>query len=146
MLRRRLELLKDLLSPTGSIYVHLDWHAVHYVKVLMDEVFGYENFQNEIVWKRTSARSDAKGFNIVHDTIISYEFASDSLLEHQFYGPLSAEYIRSHYGQIDPKSGKRFRLDNSDEPQPSANYDVRVQGLRRLRPMGWRLCDRKRWS
>jgi len=42
MLRRRLELLKELLAPTGSIYVHLDWHAVHYVKVLMDEVFGYE--------------------------------------------------------------------------------------------------------
>ena len=54
MLRRRLELLKDLLAPTGSIYVHVDWHAVHYVKVLMDEVFGYENFQNEIVWKSSS--------------------------------------------------------------------------------------------
>ncbi|HEX3695086.1 MAG TPA: DNA methyltransferase [Polyangia bacterium] len=45
MLRRRLELLKELLAPTGSIYIHLDWHAVHYVKVLMDEVFGYENLR-----------------------------------------------------------------------------------------------------
>jgi adenine-specific DNA-methyltransferase len=53
MLQRRLELLKELLAPTGSIYVHLDWHAVHYVKVLMDEVFGYENLQNEVIWKRT---------------------------------------------------------------------------------------------
>ncbi len=58
----RLELLKELLAPTGSIYVHLDWHAVHYVKVLMDEIFGYENFVNEIVWKRTISHSDcAKG-------------------------------------------------------------------------------------
>jgi len=53
MLRRRLELLKELLAPTGSIYVHLDWHAVHYVKVLMDEVFRYENFRSEVVWQRT---------------------------------------------------------------------------------------------
>jgi len=58
MLRRRLELLKELLGPTGSIYVHLDWHAVHYVKILMDEIFGYENFRNEVVWQRTTAHND----------------------------------------------------------------------------------------
>jgi adenine-specific DNA-methyltransferase len=52
MLRERLVLLKDLLAPRGSIYVHLDWHAVHYVKVLMDDIFGYERFSNEIIWKR----------------------------------------------------------------------------------------------
>jgi adenine-specific DNA-methyltransferase len=72
MLRTRLELLKKLLAPTGSIYVHLDWHAVHYVKVMMDEVFAYENFQNEIVWKRTSARAGTAGINHIHDVILSY--------------------------------------------------------------------------
>src|SRR4029078_11723640 len=62
MLRARLILLRELLAPTGSIYVHLDWHAAHYVKVLMDEIFGYENFRNEIVWKRTPVRSGAPRF------------------------------------------------------------------------------------
>ena len=57
MLKRRLELLKQLLAPTGSIYVHLDWHAVHYVKVLMDEVWGYENFVNEIAWQRQTSHN-----------------------------------------------------------------------------------------
>jgi len=63
MLRARLLLLKDLLAPTGSIYVHLDWHAVHYVKILLDELFGYSYLEAEIIWKRTSARSDTAGFN-----------------------------------------------------------------------------------
>ena len=58
MMRDRLELLKQLLAPTGSIYVHCDWHAGHYIKVLMDEVFGYENFVNKIIWKRQTAHSD----------------------------------------------------------------------------------------
>ncbi len=73
MMRDRLELLKALLKPTGSIYVHCDWHAGHYLKVLMDEVFGYENLRNQIVWKRTSAHSDvrqgAKQFGRSHDLI-----------------------------------------------------------------------------
>jgi len=43
-------LLRDLLADDGSIYVHLDWHAGHYANAIMDEVFGYENFRNEIVW------------------------------------------------------------------------------------------------
>ena len=56
----------------GSIYVHLDWHAVHYVKVMMDELFGYENFQNEIVWKRTVSHNDLDtyGNQSIHDTIL----------------------------------------------------------------------------
>ncbi len=52
MLRARLVPLKQLLAPAGSIYVHLDWHASHYVKVLMDEVFGYDAFRTEIAWQK----------------------------------------------------------------------------------------------
>jgi adenine-specific DNA-methyltransferase len=72
MLRARLVLLKELLAPTASIYVHLDWHAVHYVKVLMDELFGYENFRNEIVWQRTTAHNDPKQFGRVNDRLLFY--------------------------------------------------------------------------
>ncbi|MCG2728561.1 MAG: hypothetical protein L6244_07945, partial [Candidatus Methanoperedenaceae archaeon] len=54
----RLILMRELLAENGSIYVHLDWHVGHYVKVVMDEIFGYENFRNEIVWKRADAHND----------------------------------------------------------------------------------------
>jgi len=57
MLKRRLELLKELLAPTGYLCVHVDWHASHYVKVLMDGIFGYESFRNEIIWLRSVPKS-----------------------------------------------------------------------------------------
>jgi adenine-specific DNA-methyltransferase len=120
MLRARLLLLKALLAPTGGIYVHLDWHAVHYVKVSMDEIFGYENFLNEIVWKRTSARGDSKGFNLIHDTILSYG-ASGRPYWSPVNGPFTPEYVKSHYAQIDPKNGKRFTLVSMRSPNPRPN-------------------------
>jgi DNA modification methylase len=141
MLRRRLELLKELLAPTGSIYVHLDWHAVHYVKVLMDEVFGYESFVNEIVWKRTTARSDARGFNHVHDAILVYG-ASAGAYWNPVYGPLSADYIRSHYDQIDPATGRRFTLDNLTSPNPRPNMMYEWKGYPSP-PNGWRYSVEK---
>ena len=70
MMRDRLEVLKALLAPSGSIYVHCDWHAGHYLKVLMDEVFGYDKFQGEIVWKRTSSHNDPNKPGSIHDTIL----------------------------------------------------------------------------
>ncbi|GMV38307.1 MAG: hypothetical protein AMXMBFR64_00230 [Myxococcales bacterium] len=120
MIRERLVLLKELLAPAGSIYVHLDWHAVHYVKVLMDEVFGYECFRNEIVWKRTSARSDSQGFNHVHDVVLCYGLGSEPWWIPQ-YGPFEASYIRSHYSSIDERTGQRYTLDNLTSPNPRPN-------------------------
>jgi adenine-specific DNA-methyltransferase len=102
MLRTRLVLLKDLLAPTGSIYVHLDWHAVHYVKVLMDEVLGYENFQTEIVWKRTSARSGTAGINHIHDAILCYG-VTDRPYSASVFTDYEGEYIRDYYTQTDER-------------------------------------------
>jgi len=69
----RLVLMRDLLAENGSIYVHLDWHVGHYVKVMMDEIFGYENFRNEIVWCYTGPGSPGmKQFNRKHDYILWY--------------------------------------------------------------------------
>ena len=63
---------RRVLKDTGSFYYHCDWHASHYVKVMLDQIFGENNFQNEIVWKRTSARSDSHRYNTIHDTILFY--------------------------------------------------------------------------
>jgi len=68
----RLMLLRELLSETGSIYVHLDWHVGHYVKLLMDDVFGQENFRNEIVWCYTGPSNQEKDFPDKHDVIYRY--------------------------------------------------------------------------
>ncbi|MBP7936033.1 MAG: site-specific DNA-methyltransferase [Phycisphaerae bacterium] len=71
-LRPRLTEMRRLLKPTGSVYVHLDWHAVHYVKVLLDEVFGYDHFLNEIIWSyRTGGRSH-RWFARKHDSLLAY--------------------------------------------------------------------------
>ena len=76
MMAPRLVELRRVLKPTGSIYLHCDPTASHYFKMLMDAVFGPENFRNEIVWKRTSAHSDAKqGRRLhghIHDVILFY--------------------------------------------------------------------------
>jgi DNA modification methylase len=136
MLRRRLELLKELLAPTGSIYVHLDWHAVHYVKVMMDELFGYENFSAEIVWKRTFARSDARGFNLVHDVLLAYGMGKAAYWE-RVYGPHSIDYIRSHYNQIDPETGRRYRFTSLESPNPRPNLMYEWKGYAPP-AMGWR--------
>lgn len=72
MLAVRLYLMKDLLSKEGTVWVHLDWHGVHYVKILMDEIFGEKNFINEIVWQYKSGGSSKKHFARKHDTILVY--------------------------------------------------------------------------
>jgi len=71
-MNERLVLMRELLAENGSIYVHLDWHVGHYVKVMMDEIFGYENFRNEIVWCYTGPSGIAKDFPRKHDIILRY--------------------------------------------------------------------------
>src|SRR6185312_7704630 len=73
MITPRLVLMRELLSDSGSIYVHLDWHVSHYVKLVMDEVFGKDNFQNEIIWERTNAHNmPTKTFIRAQDVIFFY--------------------------------------------------------------------------
>ena len=72
MMYPRLEMMKRLLSPTGSIYVHVDWRASHYIKVLLDEIFGRKNFQNEIAWCYREAVNSKKRWNRKHDVILFY--------------------------------------------------------------------------
>src|SRR5579863_1455416 len=72
MMAARLVELHRVLKPTGSLYLHCDPTASHYLKVIMDTIFGPQNFRNEIIWKRTSARSDSHKWNHIHDTILFY--------------------------------------------------------------------------
>lgn len=104
MLRARFLLLSDLLAPTGLVFVHLDWHASHYVKVLMDEVFGYSNFVNEIAWHYFAfKRKTARCFPRKHDVILAYSKTSEHTWQPQ-YKPHRPEYVarfkRDEHGRL----------------------------------------------
>ncbi|MEY3760823.1 MAG: hypothetical protein RIR39_2314 [Pseudomonadota bacterium] len=107
-IRERLVLLREVLADDGSICVHLDWKKGHYIKAIMDEVFGEQNFLNEIIWQRTYAHSDANKFGQVHEAIFIYRKTENHLFNKQFTGH-SNSYIQSHYGQTD-EDGRKYRL------------------------------------
>ena len=72
MLGVRFMLMKELLSDTGCIWVHLDWHSAHYMKTLLDEIFGYDNFINEVAWTYKSGGASKRSFARKHDTLLFY--------------------------------------------------------------------------
>ncbi|MDP9359608.1 MAG: site-specific DNA-methyltransferase [Chloroflexota bacterium] len=134
MLRDRLILMKRLLAPTGSVYVHCDTHASHYIKIIMDEVFGYENFRSEIIWKRTSAHSSTVGYGPVHDTILCHS-ASGSFKWNQTYQPYDEEYRKTFFEQVDADGRRWKRTDltgagtrNGPSGSPWRGIDVRAKG------------------
>jgi len=108
MMYERLVLMKELLSEKGSIYVHLDYHVGHYVKVILDEIFGYENFVNEVVWRRAYSHNDGNKYGCIHDTLLWYS-KSKNYTWNRIYLPYDEEYIKKNYPHIDEKTGKRYR-------------------------------------
>lgn len=107
--------IKSVMSETASIYVHLDWHIGHYVKILMDEVFGEANFRNEIIWKRFNFHSDAGRFGAVHESIYYYTMAGDNCIFNTVYTPFDDDYIKSRFTNID-NDGRRYLTDNPTAP------------------------------
>ncbi|BAB59268.1 modification methylase [Thermoplasma volcanium GSS1] len=96
MIVPRLVLMKELLSEKGSIYVHIDWHVGHYVKVIMDEIFGRENFVNEIVWKKTnSPKAQSKGFGTQHDVLYIYR-KTPQFIFNQIKKEPDEDYLKSY--------------------------------------------------
>ena len=82
----RLVLMRELLAENGSIYVHLDWHVGHYVKCMMDEIFGYDNFRNEIVWRYRRWPAPSRDFQNMHDTMLRYT-KCNKYIWNQLYEP-----------------------------------------------------------
>ena len=105
MITPRLILMRELLSETGSIYVHLDWHVGHYVKILLDEVFGKHNFRNEIVWKRqspSSSKARAKRLSADHDVLMFYTKSADYFFKPN-YGEYPLEEIEKRFRNSDSR-------------------------------------------
>ena len=100
MMAIRLVELHRVLKPTGSIYLHCDPTASHFIKLLLDAVFGPKYFRNEIIWKRTSAHSNAKRLGPVHDVLFFYT-KTDSYVWCPLYTVYEEKYIKTHYTQKD---------------------------------------------
>lgn len=134
MMAARLVELHRVLKPTGSLYLHCDPTASHYLKVILDTIFGPENFLNEVIWKRTSAHSSAKRYGPVHDVILFYAKSDRFTWVHQ-YEAHSEAYIESHYRQADD-NGRRYTLSdltaagtrNGSSGQPWRGFDPTVKG------------------
>jgi adenine-specific DNA-methyltransferase len=135
MITPRLILMRELLADTGSIYVHLDWHVGHYVKLVLDEVHGKDNFVNEIVWKRSDAKGDAtqgsQHFSRIHDVILFYQKSPSRHWETQFL-PLSDSYVADFYKHKDAE-GRTYKLENMLGPGGVAkgNPVYEVMGVQR---------------
>ncbi|ASK68477.1 site-specific DNA-methyltransferase [Shewanella bicestrii] len=104
----RLTLIRELLSETGSIYLHCDWHKSHYLRLICDEVFGVQNFRNEIIWQRGNPRVNASGhFSHNTDTILFYSKSEGYYFEPQ-YTPLAEDYINRYYTKTCELTGEKF--------------------------------------
>lgn len=116
----RLEEMRRVLKPTGALYLHCDPTASHYLKIILDAIFGRGGFLNEIVWKRTTTKNDfqqgAKNWPRIHDTILY--FSRDPSRLATFEQPFAAHdqaYVAAKYNKIDP-AGRRYMLDNLTAP------------------------------
>jgi DNA modification methylase len=103
----RLLYMKTILRPTGSIYLHCDPTASHYIKVMMDGIFGHQNFRNEIIWKRTGSHGGSKRWGPVHDTLLFYT-ASDTYTWNRVFQEYDASYLEKFYRFYDARG--QYRL------------------------------------
>jgi site-specific DNA-methyltransferase (adenine-specific) len=119
MMAARLIELHRVLKPTGSLYLHCDPTASHYLKLLLDAIFGVDQFTNEIAWVRTAAKGHAHTrFSSSHDVVFVYRRGSNATWN-AMYAAHSEKYINSHYSNFDPETGRRFTLDNLINPNPN---------------------------
>src|SRR5688572_21788333 len=107
----RIAEIHRVLKDTGSFYLHCDPTASHYLKLVLDAIFGKENFRNEIIWRRYGSHNDSgqgsRHFGRVHDTIFFYTSTSTPTWN-QIFTPLSEDYIRETYRGVEPETGRRF--------------------------------------
>jgi site-specific DNA-methyltransferase (adenine-specific) len=117
MMAPRLVELHRVLKPTGSLYLHCDPTASHYLKIMLDSIFGPINFRNEIIWKRANAHNDPKRFGRVSDTILYYTKSHNHIWNNQ-YVPYRDEYYKSHFKR--DAEGRYYRTVPLDAPRHGA--------------------------
>lgn len=132
----RVSHLHRILKPTGSLYLHCDPSASHYLKVMLDDLFRPSNFRNEIVWKRFSAKNDPKRFGRTHDTILFYTKSGKYTWNPQ-HGPFEEDYVEQNYRYVEPGTGRRYRRDNLTANKPGGDTDYEWHGARPYKGRHW---------
>ena len=134
MMAVRLLEMRRVLKDTGSIYLHCDPTASHYLKLLMDSIFGAGNFMAEITWKRTSSHNDSRTFGNVADIILFY---GDKINVNDVRVPHDPNYVSRFYRHDDDDGRGRYRLDNIASPNPRPNLMYEWRGYTHPEK-GWR--------
>jgi site-specific DNA-methyltransferase (adenine-specific) len=126
MMAARLVELHRALKSTGSIYLHCDPTASHYLRMVMDTIFGVNNFRNEIVWQRTNAKGNAfTRFATNHDVILCFA-KSDRVTWNPQYTAHDPEYVENFYRYVEPETGRRYTLGdlaNPNKDRPNLTYE-----------------------
>lgn len=145
MMAPRLVELRRVLRPTGSIYLHCDPTASHYLKLLMDAVFGAQYFLGEIVWKRYGAHSNSQVYGAVHDVILFYSRSGSRVFNRQFV-PYEPEYVEQRFRFVDP-DGRRWAEQNLNNPavRPNLTYPFAAKNgiTYQPPPNGWKYTREK---
>lgn len=129
MMAPRLLELHRVLKPTGSLYLHCDPVASHYLKIVLDVILGPQNFRNEITWKRATSHNDAKRkFGDITDTILFFSKSGEHTFNVQ-YVENDPDYLDKFYRFVEPGTGRRFALDNIASPNPRPNLMYEWRGF-----------------
>jgi DNA modification methylase len=140
MMAPRLVELHRAMKDTGSLYLHCDPTASHYLKLLLDAVFGPRRFRSEIVWKRSSAHSDTKqGRRIhghIHDTILFYT-KGDDWTWNPVFTPYGTDYVESKYRHVDEGDGRRYRLSDLTAAKPGGDTSYEWHGRHPYKGRYW---------
>ena len=132
MLFERLILIRDLLHPTGLVFVHMGWNISPNVRLAMDEIFGRDRFINQIIWRRQTAHSDigqgSEHLGRIHDVILLYA-NSDRFTWNMQYQPYSEDYVKAFYKHVEPDTGRRYRLSDATAPGGAGKGNPRYEFL-----------------
>lgn len=119
MLYERLVLMRDLLAEDGLLFLHMGWNISHHIRLVIDEIFGRDNFLNQIIWRRQTAHSDigqgSQHMGRIHDVILLYS-KSEQFTWNMQYQPYSQEYINAFYKHVEPETGRKYRLSDATAP------------------------------
>jgi site-specific DNA-methyltransferase (adenine-specific) len=145
MMAIRLVELHRVLKPTGSLYLHCDPTASHYLKIILDMIFGVVNFRNEIIWKRANTvkgnfGQGSKRWDSNTDTILFYRKTEDNTFN-QLFNEYSESYIKNCYKYVEPETGRQYQLISMTAPGGAAkgNPQYEVMGITRY----WRYSKQK---
>lgn len=142
-MRPRCVELARVLKKTGSFYYHCDWHASHYVKQMLDQIFGAERFQSEIIWMRTSSHGNVgRSFGNITDSIFFYT-ASKDYTWNQIFVDYSDEHLKNKFASVD-KDGRRYTTSDLRNPgvRPNLHYPFKASNgiTYQPHPNGWAVC------